>query len=81
MINQGLLQEQWELGYRNSWDSPAIKYISCKHCDFFVTRFDVHSRRGCHVKYFGMRSLMVNHIHTAHPEIWAKCQIKTTKGK
>lgn len=75
MINQGLLSEQWELGYRNSWDNPAITSIQCKHCPFFVTRFDVQNRGGRHVKYFGMRSLMVKHIHTAHPEIWAKCQI------
>lgn len=74
MLDHRIINKNFEIKYRNDYVDIAIESLWCKHCDFYVTRSDVVSKRGCHVKYGGMRAKMIAHIHKEHPEIWEQCQ-------
>lgn len=73
-LNHRAINNHFELRYRNDFYNEAVQRIFCNHCDFSIGRNDVHNRRGCHVKYGGMRAMMIKHIHHEHPEIWVQCQ-------
>lgn len=85
MIDNTLLREEFIIIEKRDYQGAEYRYyptlhvarLDCKHCDFMVRRSDIQSRPGHWVKYGGMRSKMIAHIHAAHADIWARIQKET----